>query len=66
VSKPIKITFFLEKSNKEIGVKYVNIPEIVLQKEEFEITNEFSFSISDAHFEGNFKGSYYIIILNKS
>lgn len=56
----------MEKTNKEIGVKYVNIPEVVLTKEEYEITNEFSFSYNDSSYEGNLKGSYYIIILNRS
>jgi hypothetical protein len=48
ISKPIKLAFCLEKTNKEIGVKYINIPEIALTKEEYEITGEISFPYNDS------------------
>lgn len=65
VNRPIALTFYLEKSNKEIGTSFISIPESILTKDELEIADDFVFNYTEKDFEGVFRGSYYIIILNK-
>jgi hypothetical protein len=47
VSKPISLSFSLEKDNKEIGTKYVPIPESILNHEELELADDFMFHYTD-------------------
>jgi hypothetical protein len=50
VSRPISLTFTLERTNKEIGTAFVHIPEDVLSKEEVEIAEDFAFDYADVLF----------------
>lgn len=75
VNRPFTLTFHLEKSNKEIGTSFITVPESILTKEELEIADDILFNYVEVHhkyysfhqkdIEGTFRGSYYIIILNK-
>jgi hypothetical protein len=47
ISKPISLTFTLEKANKEIGSLFVHIPQDVLHKEEVELADDFAFDYAD-------------------
>lgn len=60
------MTFTLEKTGNEIGTSFVTIPEEVLTKEEVEVADEFAFEYEDDNYMGIYRGSYYIIILNKN
>lgn len=51
VNRPIALTFYLEKSNKEIGTSFITVPESILTKEEMEIADDFMFNYSDVHFD---------------
>lgn len=47
ISRPISLTFTLEKTNKEIGSLFVHIPPDVLHKEEVELADDFAFDYAD-------------------
>ena len=44
------MTFYLEKTNKEIGTTLVNVPESILTKEELELADDFVFNYTEVRY----------------